>query len=157
PWCRFNDGRLGVAIGEFVLEIDRYDREEVTRTLHADSTEARPQLIPLADIDFELPFNIGDYTDFYASIHHATNVGKLFRPHNPLLPNYRYLPIAYHGRASSIVVSGTAVVRPSGQLGEGVFGPTNQLDYELELGLFIGRGNEPGRLILVETAATHIA
>ncbi|MDZ4803099.1 MAG: fumarylacetoacetase [Bryobacteraceae bacterium] len=156
PWCRFNGGRLGVGIGEFVIEVDHYDRVWLESRLRADSMN-RPRLIPLADVSFDLPFSIGDYTDFYASIHHATNVGRLFRPDNPLLPNYRHVPIAYHGRASSIVVSGTPVKRPRGQLGEGRFGPTEQLDYELELGAFIGTGNPLGSPIPASAAHQHIA
>ena len=96
--------------------------------------------IRIADVTLEIPVDIRNYTDFYASIHHATNVGKKFRPDNPLLPNYRHVPIAYHGRASSIVISGTPMRRPRGQLGEGKFGPTEQLDYELELGVLIRDG-----------------
>ena len=91
-----------------------------------------------------LPVDIGDYTDFYASIFHATNVGKLFRPDNPLLPNYKHIPIGYHGRASSIVVSGTPIRRPNGQTQVSTFGPTRELDYELEVGFFIGGGNALG-------------
>ncbi len=97
-----------------------------------------------------LPAEIGDYTDFYASIHHATNVGSMFRPNNPLLPNYKYVPIGYHGRSSSIVISGTPVRRPSGQLKDEkdehpTFAPSNRLDYELEVGAFVGPGNIAGR------------
>jgi fumarylacetoacetase len=106
-----------------------------------------PCLVPQSDIDFDLPCAIGDYTDFYTGIHHATTVGKLFRPDNPLLPNYKWVPIGYHGRASSIVVSGHAFRRPVGQLpGEGAprFGPCEQLDYELELGVLVGSNNELG-------------
>ena len=91
-----------------------------------------------------LPAVVGDYTDFYASIHHATNVGRMFRPDNPLLPNYKHVPIAYHGRSSSLVVGGTPVRRPYGQLGEGRFGPSRELDYEVELGAFLGPGNRTG-------------
>jgi fumarylacetoacetase len=99
-----------------------------------------------------LPAEIGDYTDFYASIQHATNVGSMFRPDNPLLPNYKWVPIGYHGRASSIVTSGTGIVRPSGQTKADteetpVFGPSRRLDYELEVGVFIGAGNGLGEPI----------
>ncbi|HYI95743.1 MAG TPA: fumarylacetoacetate hydrolase family protein [Bryobacteraceae bacterium] len=104
----------------------------------------------------KLPSTIRNYTDFYASIHHATNVGKRFRPESPLLPNYRHVPIAYHGRASSVVASGTPIRRPSGQLGEGRFGPTEQLDYELELGLIVKGGNALGNPIPVEQAHEYI-
>ena len=104
---------------------------------------------------------IGDYTDFYASIHHATRVGKLFRPDNPLLPNYKYVPIGYHGRASSIVLSGAEIRRPSGQTkppsaSEPVFGPARSLDYELEMGIFVGPGNPLGQPIPIAEAEQHI-
>jgi fumarylacetoacetase len=104
---------------------------------------AKAILVDATDVELLLPARIGDYTDFYASIHHATNVGSMFRPDNPLLPNYKYVPIGYHGRASSIVMSGSDVVRPSGQTkGDNdpapTFGPTKRLDYELEVGVFIG-------------------
>ena len=109
-----------------------------------------------------LPCAIGDYTDFYAGIHHATNVGRLFRPDQPLMPNYKYVPIAYHGRASSVRVSGAAVRRPNGQRKpatetEPSFGPCRNLDYELELGVWIGPGNAPGEPITIGNAADHIA
>jgi fumarylacetoacetase len=109
----------------------------------------------------DLPARIGDYSDFYASIHHATNVGSMFRPDNPLLPNYKWIPIGYHGRASSIVASGTPVHRPRGQTRDGnegppVVGPTRRLDYELELGVFIGRGNTRGSTISIEEAEEHM-
>ena len=109
-----------------------------------------------------LPASIGDYTDFYVGIHHATNVGKLFRPDNPLLPNYKWVPIGYHGRASTIVPSGTPVRRPNGQRKrpdetEPSFGPCRNLDYELELGVWIGPGNEQGSPIPIGQAAEHVA
>ena len=104
-----------------------------------------------------LPADVGDYTDFYASIHHATNVGKMFRPDNPLLPNYKHVPIAYHGRSSSLVASGTPVRRPCGQLGESRFGPTRELDYEVEVGAFLGPGHELGRPIPIAEAWSNIA
>jgi fumarylacetoacetase len=108
-----------------------------------------------------LPATIGDYTDFYASIHHATNVGSMFRPDNPLLPNYKHLPVGYHGRASSIIVSGTPVRRPMGQTvssdtGPPTFGPSRLLDYELELGFFVGPGNATGERIPMSKARDHI-
>jgi fumarylacetoacetase len=107
-----------------------------------------------------LPATVGDYTDFYASIFHATNVGKLFRPDNPLLPNYKYVPIGYHGRASSLVASGTAIRRPSGQTRDGdsdpQFGPSKALDYELEVGLFVSVGNELGMQVSIVGAEDHI-
>ena len=108
-----------------------------------------------------LPAEVGDYSDFYASIDHATNVGSMFRPDNPLLPNYKYVPIGYHGRASSIVPSGTFVRRPDGQTRDDpakppVFGPTKRLDYELEVGAFIGRGNPLGHPISIADAEDRI-
>jgi fumarylacetoacetase len=118
-------------------------------------------LTPQRDVTMLLPCDIGDYTDFYASVHHATNVGALFRPDNPLLPNYKWIPIGYHGRASSIVPSGTAVKRPMGQTRPDqekppIFGPSKRLDYELELGAIIGVGNDLGRSIPIEHAADHL-
>jgi fumarylacetoacetase len=108
-----------------------------------------------------LPAEVGDYTDFYASIDHATNVGSMFRPDSPLLPNYKYVPIGYHGRASSIVPSGSFVHRPSGQTRDDaaappVFGPSRRLDYELEVGAFIARGNPLGHPIAIEDAEDRI-
>ena len=115
----------------------------------------------MRDAEMQLPAQIGDYTDFYASIHHATRVGKLFRPDNPLLPNYKYVPIGYHGRASSIVVSGHDILRPSGQTKsptatEPVFGLSHSLDYELEVGMFVGPGNPLGQPIPIGQAEQHI-
>lgn len=119
-------------------------------------------LHPARDCRMHLPARVGDYTDFYVGIHHAFNVGRLFRPDNPLLPNYKYVPIGYHGRASTIVVSGTPVRRPHGQsLPPGqsvpVFGPCRRLDYELELGIWIGAGNEQGQPIQIGEAGEHVA
>ncbi|WP_448586680.1 fumarylacetoacetase [Thermaurantiacus sp.] len=119
-----------------------------------------PHLVPMAAARFLVPCEVGDYTDFYAGIHHATRVGRLFRPDSPLLPNYRHLPIGYHGRASSVVVSGTPVRRPRGQIaGEGGprFAPSARLDHELELGIWIGPGNALGEPIPLSEAARHIA
>jgi fumarylacetoacetase len=118
-------------------------------------------LVPMAEAEMFPPAAIGDYTDFYASIYHATNVGKLFRPDSPLLPNYKHVPIGYHGRASSIVISGTEVTRPKGQtMPEGAkaptFGPTGMLDYEAEVGFFVGRGNERGEPVPIGEAEEHI-
>lgn len=114
-----------------------------------------------SQVTLHLPVQIGNYTDFYAGIHHAENVGKLFRPDaDPLLPNYRHIPVAYHGRASSIVVSGTPIRRPNGQrLGpdnQPVFGPSQALDFELELGLIIGRSNPLGEPVPVDEAEDYI-
>ena len=119
-------------------------------------------LQPMEQCRMHLPARVGDYTDFYVGIHHANNVGKLFRPDNPLLPNYKYVPIGYHGRASTIDVSGATVKRPNGQTmppgaSEPSFGPSKRLDYELELGIWIGQGNARGEAIPVGEAGGHVA
>jgi fumarylacetoacetase len=113
------------------------------------------------DVSLHLPVAIGDYTDFYASIQHATNVGSMFRPESPLLPNYKYVPIGYHGRASSIVASETPVARPRGQIkaandGKPSFEPTGMLDYEMELGAYVRGSNELGTPIGIDEAGDHI-
>jgi len=118
-------------------------------------------LVAQADVDYALPCQIGDYTDFYTSIHHATSVGSKFRPDNPLLPNYKWVPIGYHGRSSSIEVSGSDFKRPKGQTKaptatEPSFGPCKRLDYELEVGVFIGKGNDIGAPISIENAEDHV-
>jgi fumarylacetoacetase len=123
----------------------------------ADRGLAGRILVSRDSAEMLLPTEIGDYTDFYASVHHATNVGSMFRPDNPLLPNYKWVPIGYHGRASSVVPSGTPVVRPSGQslpLGaeSPVFGPSRLLDYEMELGMLVGGGNRLGQPVPIERA-----
>jgi fumarylacetoacetase len=137
-------------------------RASLSRLLRSDvsaAARAAAQLVPQAQAEFALPARIGDYTDFYASIHHATAVGRLLRPSQPLMPNYKWMPIAYHGRASSVGVSGQAFARPWGQsLPSGatapVFGPSRRLDYELEVGLFVGTGNALGmRVPLAEAEA----
>jgi fumarylacetoacetase len=126
----------------------------------SDRQAASRYLVAQADVDMLLPAAVGDYTDFYASIFHATNVGRLFRPDNPLLPNYKFIPIGYHGRASSLVATGTPVRRPSGQTREGdaepKFGPTRALDYELELGFFVSAENRLGETIPIGEAEEHI-
>ena len=120
-------------------------------------------LLPLQiDCQLLLPAQVGDYTDFYVGIHHANNVGRLFRPDNPLLPNYKHVPIGYHGRASTVVASGCEVRRPNGQtLAPGAeapsFGPSKRLDYELELGIWIGQGNAMGDSIAIGAAEQHVA
>lgn len=131
------------------------------RELQGHSSVAEALLDP-SDVNFQLPCHIGDYSDFYASIHHATNVGCMMRPDNPLLPNYKYVPIGYHGRASSLVISGTPVRRPRGQLppkvegGPPTFGPSQALDYELEVGCFVAQGNELGVPIPLDRAEDHL-
>ena len=138
-----------------ILDADGADRARIE--------PLRPRLLHRAgDCRLQLPAAIGDYTDFFAGIHHATNAGKLFRPDNPLLPNYKYVPIGYHGRASSIVASGAEVRRPNGQRKPAAdavpsFGPSRSLDYELELGVWIGPGNALGMAIPIAEGASHIA
>lgn len=133
-----------------LLERGAAEREQVSRCLfRAD------------DVELLLPAAIGDYTDFYASVHHATNVGSMFRPENPLLPNYKYVPIGYHGRASSIVPSGTPIRRPMGQIKddqapEPVFGPSRSLDYECELAAWVGPGNSLGSVVPLTEAEQQI-
>lgn len=142
-----------------------YLRQALFAILSDGASEAarlRPVLYRAADCAMQLPADIGDYTDFYAGIHHAMNVGKQFRPDQPLLPNYKYVPIGYHGRSSSIRVSGTPVRRPQGQRkgpndAEPTFGPSRRLDYELELGIWIGPGNELGTPIPIGEADRHVA
>lgn len=137
-------------------------RSHISQVLRSnEQPPASAILIAMSDAELLLPTNIGDYTDFYASIFHATNVGKLFRPDNPLLPNYKYVPIAYHGRASSIVPSDTSIKRPTGQIKKPEmpfphFEQTQMLDYELEIGFFIGSGNELGQPIDLDDAEEHI-
>lgn len=142
-------------------------RKKIQAFLSEDDRDSELQrrlasmLVSSCDVEMLLPVHIGDYTDFYASIHHATRVGKLFRPDNPLLPNYKYLPIGYHGRASSIVLSGSEIHRPCGQTKppsgvEPAFGPARSLDYELEMGLFIGKGNALAQAIPIADAENHI-
>ena len=143
-------------------------RGRLSTLLRADTAEgARAQrdtalLLPREGATMLLPTTIGDYTDFYASIDHATNVGSMFRPDNPLLPNYKHLPIGYHGRASSVVVSGTDVRRPHGQTsaapaGPPAWGPSARMDYELEVGALIGAGNRLGSPIPLADAESHVA
>jgi len=118
-------------------------------------------LVSQAQAEYKVPARIGDYTDFYTSIHHATNVGKLFRPDNPLLPNYQWVPIGYHGRSSSIKVSGHEFHRPSGQLkapdaDAPILAPCKRLDYELEVGIYIGEGNKLGSPVALDDAENHV-
>ncbi len=180
--------RPGVAIGDHILELQalvaaglsrevpqtveailatpslrKTLRQQLSRLLSDGKyrAAAEPYLHLAADCTVHLPARIGDYTDFYVGIHHATQVGKLFRPDNPLLPNYKHVPIGYHGRASSIRPSGVDVVRPSGQTKAPdaeapTFGPTKRLDFELELGVWIGQGNGLGQPIAIADATRHI-
>jgi fumarylacetoacetase len=137
-----------------LLRADGPDASEYQRMLALD-------LFSMAGTTMLKPALIGNYTDFYASIDHARNVGRLFRPENPLLPNYKYVPIGYHGRASSILVSGATVKRPAGQIvsvpgAAPHFAPSQALDYEVEAGFFIGPGNGLGEPIAMERAASHL-
>lgn len=121
----------------------------------------RSCLVAQSDVQYSLPAHIGDYTDFYTSIHHATAVGRMMRPDNPLLPNYQWIPIGYHGRSSSIGVSGQTFRRPCGQrlppgAAQPLVGPSKRLDYELELGVFVGSGNSPGTAVPIADAEAHI-
>jgi fumarylacetoacetase len=146
------------------LDSQRALRERLVELLTDERyrDDVEPELVGQTEVRMHLPCVVGDYTDFYVGIHHATNVGKQFRPDNPLLPNYKYVPIGYHGRASSVRVSGEPVIRPSGQrkapdaeIPE--YGPSRRLDYELELGIWIGQGNELGSPIPISEAGDHIA
>src|ERR1700728_55327 len=163
PYASFRKGgeeriRVGVAIGDMLLDasetlaipsllalmaMPRAERTGLRRRLSELLSNYSPgadrAILPLSEVELLLPCDIPDYTDFFASIHHATNVGALFRPDKPLTPNYKWMPIAYHGRTSSIVLSGTPVHRPSGQIllgssAEPVYAQSRMLDYELELG-----------------------
>jgi fumarylacetoacetase len=172
--------RLGIAIGDLLLDatealhlqsmeqvmaMSHSARSDLRRTtsnfLAQYSTGAERHLHPISEVELLLPTDIPDYTDFYASIQHATNVGSMFRPDNPLLPNYKWMPIAYHGRASSVVVSGAPVRRPWGQIvpntaAPPVYAPCRLLDYEVELGAFLARGNPIGEPIPIAAAEDHL-
>ena len=172
--------RLGVAIGDQVLDVSeafgigsmldvmampfatRVElRHRISGLLAKYTAKADRHLSPMSAVDLLLPCPIGDYTDFYASIDHATNVGRLFRPDNPLLPNYKWVPVAYHGRSSSIVISGTPVRRPWGQsapnpMGPPAYAPSRRLDYELEVGAFLGPDSTMGEPIPITQAEEHL-
>jgi len=189
-WLRQGQIRAAVAIGDRILDLSAVAearplpveglaqgsllglaapeaRRELRHWLFEQFTQSNSWLVghpewlhELAQASMVLPFEVGDYTDFYASIHHASRVGSMFRPDNPLLPNYRWIPIGYHGRASSLVVSGTPIRRPQGQLKPDdleapVFAPCKMLDYELELGLWVGQGNELGQSIPISQVRQH--
>jgi len=177
--------RIGVAIGDQVLDlraaglVDSDDmnalmaagtkeRQALRAALSAGLAEGSDKqaawskaLVAQARAEMTVPCRIGDYTDFYTGIHHATTIGKLFRPDQPLMPNYKWVPIGYHGRASSIGVSGQVFKRPQGQTkapdaAEPSFGPSKRLDYELELGFLVGRGNALGEPIAIGEAEEHL-
>jgi fumarylacetoacetase len=164
-YCR--SGRLNelMACGRERVSVLRRALSEALRTdssaLRGDRSIARSILVPMVESEMLLPVAVGDYTDFYASIAHAANVGSMFRPDNPLLPNYKWVPIGYHGRASSIVVSGTPIRRPSGQTRDAGdesprVGPSRRLDYELEVGVFVGTGNALGEPVPIAEAERHV-
>jgi fumarylacetoacetase len=166
------DGAIADACGETglnrLMSLGRAASRSLRRTIFqlvkagsAHEEAVRRCLFPVDEAEMLLPAQIGDYTDFYASVNHATNVGSMFRPDNPLLPNYKWVPIGYHGRASSIIVSGTPVRRPFGQTKDEKaagpeFGPTKRLDFELEVGAFIGKENALGTTIAIDEAEEHL-
>jgi len=164
-WCdRPNLNELMQAPRESLSEF-RARLSELLSGTPGDNSVINPlppgALVPMLEAEMFVPAEIGDYTDFYASIYHATNVGKIFRPDNPLFPNYKHVPIGYHGRASSIVISGTGVNRPKGQTLESgsttpTFAPTQMLDYEAEVGFYVGRGTELGETISLNEAEEHL-
>jgi fumarylacetoacetase len=177
--------RGGVAIGDQILDLSalgvrtgptlnglaasgrpglRKLRRELSQALSTTSRvrkRLQKHLLPMKRAELLLPVTIGDYSDFYTGIHHATNVGRILRPDNPLLPNYKWVPIGYHGRASSVVVSGTPVRRPAGQLKAPdaptpAFAASKRLDYEAELGFIAGRGNRLGEPVRIAEALDHV-
>ena len=177
--------RGGVAIGDQILDLAalgmktgptlnglaamgrpawRKLRNELSRALSSrkDAKRYSRYLVPLKKAQLFLPVSIGDYSDFFTGIHHATNLGRILRPDNPpLLPNYKWLPVGYHGRGSSIVVSGTPVARPNGQTKapdqpSPVFGPSRRLDYEVELGFVVGPGNRLGQPVSLKNSLHHL-
>jgi fumarylacetoacetase len=140
-------------------------RSQLSQMLSADEranrSAVRTNLVPMADVELMLPVNIPNFTDFFASVFHATNAGLLFRPDNPLMPNYKYVPVAYHSRPSSVCVSGTPLRRPNGQTKPAnetvpAYRPSRNLDYELELGFFIGTSSQLGTPIPIAEAGEHI-
>lgn len=148
--------RLGRAFSRYVRTVLQNALCNSYSLLHQ---RADTLLIRMQDVQMHLPLHIGDYTDFYSSEEHATTVGKLFRPDNPLFPNWKHMPVAYHGRASSIVVSGTPVSRPCGQIGTGttpVFAATKALDYELELAFVVGMDSDLGKPVPLSNAEEYI-
>jgi len=182
PFCAFRSlgsiepFHIGVGIGDQILDLSRWgitdmnalmarpgaERRALRHRLFDTLKEGSPAvaLLPQAHAEFTRPCRIGDYTDFYTGIHHARAVGRLFRPDNPLLPNYQWVPIGYHGRASSVVVSGTPLRRPRGQVkppdaDAPVFKASARIDCELELGLFVGPGNALGEPFGIDEANEH--
>jgi fumarylacetoacetase len=153
---------LGRPVWQRTREIVQHLLNSETPTLRDDATLRQQAFYNRSEVAMQLPVRVGNYTDFYSSYHHAFNVGTMFRgPENALMPNWKWLPVAYHGRASSVVVGGTDVRRPRGQskapdAAAPVFGPSKSLDYELETAFLIGPGNSLGQPVPVEKAADHI-
>jgi fumarylacetoacetase len=150
-----------MALGTAAWSALRLALSRALREGAAEQAALQACLVPQAQAEYDVPARIGDYTDFYTSVHHATNIGKQFRPDNPLLPNYKWVPIGYHGRASSIVISGQSFARPKGQLKMPdaevpVLAPSKRMDIELELGVFIGQGNAQGEPIDIQDAERHV-
>lgn len=150
-----------MGLGPLPLSRLRAALSEALRTGAAQEAVLRTCLVPQSDAEYTLPARIGDYTDFYTSVHHATNIGKQFRPDNPLLPNYKWVPIGYHGRSSSVIISGQSFKRPRGQVkapdtDTPQVKPSARMDIELEMGVFVGQGNELGDSIPIGQAESHI-
>ena len=150
-----------MAMGSPAWSALRMALSRVLREGYALQSALSTCLVPQANAEFAVPAQIGDYTDFYTSVHHATNIGKLLRPDNPLLPNYKWIPIGYHGRSSSIGISGQAVRRPVSQVmrpgaTEPVLAPSARMDYELEMGIFVGQGNPLGEPVSMQQAEQHV-
>jgi fumarylacetoacetase len=150
-----------MALGQPAWSALRLGLSRALREAAPEQAKLTACLVPQAAAEYNLPARIGDYTDFYTSVHHATNIGRQFRPDNPLLPNFKWIPIGYHGRASSIGVSGQRFTRPLGQtMAPGAsapsLGPCKRLDYELELGVFVGSGNAQGKPIAINEAEASV-
>ena len=150
-----------MALGQPAWAALRLALSRVLRLNAPQAARLNSALVPQTEAEYAVPARIGDYTDFYTSIHHATTIGKQFRPDNPLLPNYKWVPIGYHGRASSIVISGQGFRRPVGQVKAPtadvpVLGPAQRLDYELEVAAYIGAGNALGEPVAIEDAESHV-
>lgn len=150
-----------MALGRNKWSALRLKLSQTLRKGAAEETVLKSFLHPMETVEFSTPCTIPDYTDFYASVHHATNIGVLFRPDNPLLPNYKWIPIGYHGRSSSIGVSGQTFPRPKGQTKAPdaeapTFGPCKRLDFELEMGIIVGQGTELGSSLEIDEAEDHV-
>ena len=150
-----------MALGQPAWSALRLALSRALREGSAAQASLAPCLVPQLAAEYTVPARIGDYTDFYTSVYHATNIGRQFRPDNPLLPNFKWIPIGYHGRASSIGVSGQTFPRPLGQTlppgaQQPVFGPCKRLDYELEMGVFVGGGNALGEPIAITEAEANV-